>query len=375
MEFPSTRIERLWTAGVAAILTILVGGSILFPNFVYARFVWQYFWGPVVADAHGAAATAWNGGEQLFFDSVAAAATAPGPIAYPGYTVVSEIGYAVTLLIALGGVVFLLDRLDFEVRPSLIYPLFPFMLFGGALRVLEDAQNTLAGTNEILIPFPWNALLISPIIYFTVFFLALGSLLAGLWLRDEGYFQSVYWPIALIGSGLLGLTVLALIWLSATTTDVEFHPSFTILTIGGSTLIAGVGWWAIRRYVPQVASGTPILGGLILWAHSVDGLSNVLAIDWGAELGLVSDLVPKHPVNRAVIEITVSLVPESITAVIGVAWGFLLLKIAAALIVTGLFDKQMIEESPRFSTLLLIAVVAVGLGPGTRDMLRATFGV
>ena len=127
--------------------------------------------------------------------------------------------------------------------------------------------------------------------------------------------------------------------------------------------------------MPEVASGTSVLGGLILWAHAVDGLANVLAIDWGAELGLVADMVPKHPVNRWVIEVTAGVVPEGITAVIGVAWSFLLLKIAAALIVTGLFDRRMIEESPRFSTLLLVAVIAVGLGPGTRDMLRATFGV
>ncbi|MDZ7850482.1 MAG: DUF63 family protein [Halodesulfurarchaeum sp.] len=375
MGFPSNRIERLWTAGVATILAVLVGGSILLPNLVYARFVWQYFWGPVAADAHNAQATAWNGGEPLFFDSVAAAASAPGPVAYPGYTVVSEIGYAVTLLIALGGVVFLLNRLDFEVDVGLIYPLFPFMLFGGALRVLEDAQNSLTGTGAGLVPFPWNALLISPIIYFTVFFIALGTLLFALRLRDMDYTDSVDWPIAIVGTGFLGATLLALVWLSATTSEVEFHPSFTVLTIGGATLIAGVGWWAIRRYVPEVASGTPILGGLILWAHSVDGLANVLAIDWGAELGLVADMVPKHPVNRWIIELTISVVPEGVTAVIGVAWGFLVLKIAAAVIVTGLFDRQMIVESPRFSTLLLIAVVAVGLGPGTRDMLRATFGV
>jgi uncharacterized membrane protein len=39
------------------------------------------------------------------------------------------------------------------------------------------------------------------------------------------------------------------------------------------------------------------------------------------------------------------------------------------------FDEEIMEESPRFSVLLLVAILAVGLGPGTRDMLRATFGV
>jgi uncharacterized membrane protein len=375
MSFPDTQVERLWTAVVGTLAAALIAGSVLFPNLVYARFLWQYFWGPVAADAHGAAATAWNGGDPLFFETTAGAAGAPGPIAYPGYTLVSEIGYAVTLIVAVAGVVFLLNRLDFELDTSLIYALFPFLLFGGALRVLEDAQNALGATESSLLPFPWNALLISPIIYFTVFFLALGVLIGAIRLRKRGVADTIEWPIASAGAVLLGLSLAGLLFLSATSPNVAFHPIFTVLTIGGATLIAGVGWWAVRRFVPSVADGTPLLGALILWAHSVDGLANVLAIDWGAELGLPYDLVPKHPANRAIIDATAALVPESVTAVIGVAWGFLLVKIAAALIVTGLFDRRMIEESPRFTTLLLLAVIAVGLGPGTRDMLRATFGV
>jgi len=39
------------------------------------------------------------------------------------------------------------------------------------------------------------------------------------------------------------------------------------------------------------------------------------------------------------------------------------------------FNGEMFEESPRYTLLLLITVLAVGLGPGSRDMLRATFGI
>ncbi|MFB6109527.1 MAG: DUF63 family protein [Halodesulfurarchaeum sp.] len=374
MAFPRTPLERLWTGAVATILTVLVGGSLLFPDAVYGAFLWQYFWGPVAADAHGAAAAAWNGGTPIFFESVAEAASVDGPVAYPGYTVVSEIGYAITLLLSLSGVVFLLDRLDLEVRPGLIYPLLPFMFFGGALRVVEDAHDGLAaGTG--LFAFPWSAIFISPFIYFTVFFLTLGMLLSSLWLRNRAYTDTLEWPLFGFGTGWFALTIGYLLWLVPTSPNVAFHPVFTVLTVGGATAIAAGGWWAIRRFWPAIASGTPILGGVILWAHAIDGLSNVLAIDWGAELGLPADLVPKHPVNRAVIRITGNVVPESVTAVIGVAWGFLLLKLVAATFVAWLFDERMVSESPRFSTLLLIAVIAVGLGPGVRDMLRATFGV
>jgi uncharacterized membrane protein len=43
--------------------------------------------------------------------------------------------------------------------------------------------------------------------------------------------------------------------------------------------------------------------------------------------------------------------------------------------VVWVFEDGVFEDSPRYTMLLLVAVLAVGLGPGTRDMLRATLGV
>jgi uncharacterized membrane protein len=43
--------------------------------------------------------------------------------------------------------------------------------------------------------------------------------------------------------------------------------------------------------------------------------------------------------------------------------------------VLWLFTEEFMEESTRYALLLLIAITAVGLGPGTRDLLRVTFGI
>ena len=375
MGFPETRNERLWTGIVAAGAIVLVGGSFLFPDRFYGGFVWHYFWGPVFADANGAACAAWNGGSPQLLSTSAACAAATEPVAYPGYTLVSEIGYALTLLVSLAGVVFLLRRLDLGGDTRFIYPLLPFMLFGGALRVVEDANDQVPAGVEAAIQYPWNAFIISPFIYFTVFFLTLAALLVSVWLFRTGRTESYEIPLAAMGTGMLVVTVGYLVMLAVSTEYVEFHPVFTILTLLFSVVIAGGLWWLARGYTPRLASGTPVVGGVVIWAHAVDGVSNVLGIDWGAELGLANDLVPKHPVNRAVIDIANRYVPEAIAAVVGTAWAFLLVKLVAALIVVGLFDEEMFEESPRFTVLLLVAVIAVGLGPGTRDMLRATFGI
>jgi len=50
-------------------------------------------------------------------------------------------------------------------------------------------------------------------------------------------------------------------------------------------------------------------------------------------------------------------------------------KMVVASLVLWLFTDEFMEESPRYSLLLLVAVTAVGLGPGTRDMVRVTFGI
>ncbi|MEF8831772.1 MAG: DUF63 family protein, partial [Halobacteriales archaeon] len=82
-----------------------------------------------------------------------------------------------------------------------------------------------------------------------------------------------------------------------------------------------------------------------------------------------------HPVNRFIVDATDAVLPASVTGVVGDAWPFLLVKIAVVLFVLAIFDETVFDESPRYAVLMLIAILAVGLGPGTRDMLRATFGV
>jgi uncharacterized membrane protein len=84
---------------------------------------------------------------------------------------------------------------------------------------------------------------------------------------------------------------------------------------------------------------------------------------------------PKHPANAFIIATTESLQPAGLTAAIGTSWPFLIVKMVVAAIVVWLFNEEFIDESPRYALLLLVAVTAVGLGPGSRDMLRATFAI
>jgi uncharacterized membrane protein len=295
-------------------------------------------------------------------------------VAYPGYTLVSEVGYMVTLLVALVGVVFLMRRLDIGTERRFFYALIPFVFFGGALRVVEDATDT-PGVSDGLLQYPVNTLVISPVIYFTVFAVTLAAVVVSVVLARRGVVDEYERPVFGLGVVVLAATLGYLGYLAVTQPDVTFYVQVLLVILAGATLSAGVTWWLIETYVPAVNAGTGTIGLVVIWGHAVDGFANVIGLDWMVALGAGPNLVPKHPVNSAIVDFTAATLPESVLAVTGDAWPFLVVKLLAATFVLWVFEEGVFEESPRYTILLLVAVLAVGLGPGTRDMLRATFGV
>lgn len=377
MDDVSDRLDpaRAWAVAAITMVTALVVGALAFPRQVYDGFLWRYFWGPVVADGTGSVCAQRVGGETRLLDSAADCQQAAGVIAEPGYTTLSTVSYAIVLVFALIGVVFLLRRLDLGTGHGFFFALFPFMLFGGALRTVEDASIALLrSTGEPAISFPLSGLFISPFIYFTVFFVTLAALLVSIAAERVGLVSRYEYLLATLGTLAFGLTVGYLGWLATTTQVLEINPAIAIITLVGATVIAGLAWVSTERFAPEVNVATGYMGILVVWGHTVDGMANVLSLDWSAELGIPS-YTPKHVVNSAIIDITGAIQPASVSAAIGTAWPFLFVKIGAALFVVWVFDDELYEESPRYWMLLLVAILAVGLGPGTRDFLRATFGI
>ncbi len=362
---------KLWAATVIALASAIAVLALAFPERVYVDIIWQYYWGPVVADAHGWAEVAWAGGEQVRYTGAES-----GPLASPGYTFVSYAGYIPILILFLIGIVFLVQYLEIERYRAGFYGLFPFMLFGGALRVVEDANVAAYRENNVLaIELPWSGLLISPLIYFVVFAIAAIAVTVSVWLERNGHVSGYEYPLAGIGTGLLTLTVGYLGYLAATTEYTTFYPWLLFTTLVGATVATWLTWVAIKRFVPEINRGTQAAGLVVIWAHAVDGVANVIGLDWATAFGHARNLEPKHPINEAIVNVTGSLLPADIVAVTGQAWPFLIVKLIAPVVIIWIFDESVFEDSPQYAYLLLITVVAVGLGPGTRDMLRATFGV
>ena len=379
MTTPLDRVSRnpeaSWLATLVGAVVALGVGAVAFPRRVYADVLWRYYWGPVYADAHDAQCVAWNGGRQTLGATWNACAGAAGPIAHPGYTPVSEVSYALVLVFMLVGVLFLLRRLDVGDSTSFVVALLPYVFFGGALRTVEDADNAVHAAGHTAFQYPLNTLIISPEIYLLMFGITVACLVASVWLARHGYVERYEYPLAGLGTLLLAVTLGYLVWLALTSPDVSFHAWFTVWTLVIATASAGLVWVLTQRYAPSVNVGTGLVGALVVWGQAIDGASNVLDTDWATSLGLRYDLVPKHPFDRAIISLSHQYLPASVNATLGASWPFLVVKVAIATLVISFFDDEVVGESPRFAALLLLAIIAVGLGPGTRDMLRATFGV
>lgn len=379
--------EKAWIAAFVAGVVSVVVAALVFTERVYYGFIWRYFWGPVRADAEGEDCFVYVQEEGEVVSGTVAAdetyttgcANVDGVfVAEPGYTVVSTVSYIIVLVFMLAGVYLLLSRFDLSPYDQFLYALVPFMLFGGALRTVEDAfvQAMRAGETPAL-EFPASALLISPFIYFTVFVIALGAFLLSKWLVHRDATETWTYPLAAMGLFWLLATVGYLFSLSVTTDYVSFHPSILVVILGLATVFSVAAYVAAERWRPVINAGTGLMGLVVVWGHAVDGFANVLANDWTHLWSLGINYSPKHPFNEFVMTTTGSLQGgEAIAGIyVGTAWPFAIIKILVPLAIVAIFDEEFVEESPRFAVMLLGAIVAVGLGPGTRDMLRFAFGI
>lgn len=379
METEEVLSERTWLGGALALVGGLVVGSLALPELVYDRFVWQYFWGPIYSDANNAVCAVKDSGSVELLGSTAAcrAAAETGVVAYTGYTTVSTVGYMVILLFAILGVLHLLDRIEVGGDRRLVVALLPFMLFGGALRVVEDVTDSAvrAGVEPIL-TYPLNTLFISPIIYVTVFLVTLVAVLASLRLGSADIVRNRYRALGGIGAAVLGVTLAYLFWVAFTTDYVDFYPQVLVVDVGLASVLAYALYVGADRYDPEINRGTAAAGLVVLWAHAIDGVANVVAADWLPALGHpIDSYSAKHVINRLIIDVTRTVQPAELSAAIGTSWPFLVVKLAVAVAIVWLFNETIFEESPRYAVLLLVAASAVGLGPGTRDILRVTFAI
>lgn len=317
----------LW--GGAAVLGGLLLGVLVKPRLFYDQFIWKYFWGPIVAD------------------STTGTAMYNGIVAHKGYTLVNEIGYGLILVYLLLLLITVFDRFDIGREPGFLLYFVPFVIGGGMLRVVEDVAAQQPG----MLGAPLTYFLISPLIYFTMFGIVFLTLLLGIYLQRNSV-VSDYKQVVIGGGTIFAVSVLGFL---LHTLPVE-RPVIAVQVLGLAGVLLG-GVILGGKYISFAGRllGTKE-GWTVLFGHLLDGSSTAVSIE---ELGYGE----KHPVAQAIID------------TFGTAYAFLLVKL---LVIGGILyyiRTEDREDDPLFVNLVLLAIFAVGMGPGVRNLTRAIFGV
>ncbi len=323
---------RTVVGGFAAFLCIGIA-ALLWPETMYDQFIWQYFWGPIQADAAGT---------TVYRNGIAASS---------GYTLVNGIGYGGIAAYLITVLVTVLRHLDVGGERNFVLYFVPFIFSGGMLRVVED----IATQTGVLSP-PLQYLLISPLIYFTMFGIVFAVLLMGVYLQQTGI-VSDYRSVILAAGSVFAVAVLGLIVSTVTVSAGWMAPG---VVLGAGTVLA-----AYALMLQQLGSMFPAAsvivhreGLVVLYGHLLDGISTALSLD---RLGMTE----KHPIPSMFISYT------------GTPYAFIGLKLAVmSVILYYMFeDGSVRHDDPVFFNLILLGILAVGMGPGTRNTTRAIFGV
>lgn len=254
-------------------------------------------------------------------------------------------------LVALVAAVVLVAGGVYARRPTVtarhVLGLAPWMAVGSALHVLYVVGALPAG----LRPFAGT-----PAVYLTV-----AAVAGGLWLAADAVAATrdrVPSTLAIAGVLALAPVVAGVLWVGVDRGTLS--PVWPAVALVASVPVTWGAWVALVRLYPR-SSVAGWVGVLTVFGHALDGVSTAVGIDL---LGFGE----RTPLSRWIMEIASTLPTGDL---IGAGWLFVLVKLALAGGIVALFAET-IEEDPTAGYLLLGFVAAVGLGPGTHNLLLFT---
>ncbi len=244
------------------------------------------------------------------------------PIVYgTGYNIYNTITYGILFAAMVFGIYRLLQRWKIRIDERFFIGILPYIVLGPVLRVLQDAG--------ILNSY----LLVTPLLFFLVFAIAL----AGLWLSRR-MSKEAYHKLWFAIGAVLCITAGALL--------TPANPGALLIVAVFSVWAAGL--YAVKEFVKISAENT-----WVMLAHIFDATTTFVAIQF-------FPYTEQHVVAGFVIS---ALGP----------WSMYLLKIPVVAAVLWLLDKDVKDSNQK--TFIKIAILLLGLAPGLRNFLRLLAGV
>lgn len=264
------------------------------------------------------------------------------PIRYgEAYTLVDTLTYALILIVAVYIVYRGLRRYGIAVDEELVLATMPFVVLGGLLRVVEDTG---------MITSDFRFLLITPLIFFTIFGIAIVSLFAGKLAENAGLVARYSRFYGGAGIAACIVAALALAWFGLTETTIALDVLGIILAL---TVVSSLALWAFFVYVLKWDYASNILYKLLIFGHMLDAS----ATSYGIDIHPIH-YVEQHVVGGALIDAT------------GTAFSMFLLKIAVLVPAIYILEMYRREGNPGLWHLILLAMIVVGMAPGIRSLVR-----
>ena len=274
------------------------------------------------------------------------------PIKYnTGYNIVNTLTYAVILIIAIIGVYKLLKRMNVKIDKNFFYAVIPFIAFGSILRVYEDfleASNAAGGPLTIIdvTGTARNLLLVTPLIYITIFIITISALVFSLLVQK--YAKIPYYKVWFSTGAIISLLVLLLI---------PFVDFSGMALIFGIVLGIDIAVFVVRKYAEikkmKISSVLANENYLLIMSQMLDASATFVALSF-------YNYWEQH------------VLPSFFINIFGPVSLFFL-KLPIILLAVYYIDKEVTDTEKR--TFLKMAVLVLGMAPGLRDTLRLGAGV
>ena len=250
------------------------------------------------------------------------------------YNPVDTITWAIILGFTVLGLIKLLGRLKIPIDESLVLYTLPYILVGSSLRVIEDAD---------LVAAPWRHLLVSPPVFFLVFFGTIACLLLTRWIWGEKYhakYAAIGFIWAVFNLALLSSVGLSNDWVIA-----------AVFLLGSG--LAGI-FLFLRDRLSALSFLRDRFNMMIIYAHMLDASSTYIGVDWFG-------YYEKH------------VVPTFLINLAGTAAIMFPLKLAVLLPALWMIDRSL--QEPSLKNLTKLTLITLGLAPAVRNTLRLALGV
>ena len=263
------------------------------------------------------------------------------PITYDtGYNPVNTITWALMLGLMVFVLWKILKKLGIVIDKRFVAAVSPYIFVAASLRVMEDADWFLP---------PICYMLITPLIYFLIFFCCVAILVILRVLSGPNRINDY-----VVVFGLIGVLwfIANMILLLRNEAIVNLWVLFAVIGISGLIMLViyVVGAKLHAKFL------TESLNVSVLTAHLLDASSSYIGIDF-------LDYRGKHVIEGMIVQYT------------GSAAGMFLLKLGILIPVLYLLDICFGEREIELKNLVLLVLITIGLAPAVRNTLRMILGV